>query len=318
VQVVARPNKESLSLVVFFLPLSHYVTAARHPTVTMESIKNKMESLVKEKDESTAIAEGLENDAQGLKEKQTGYEKKITEDERNISNLEGDLDDTVTKTIAAHEKLEVAAKTASDAELEVSALVRRIQLLEEETKRVNERLSEVLDRLPLVEKSLEDNERTRKVLEAKSFQNEEKGELQEVQLQEATIIAEEADRKCEEVTRKLRMVENDLERVCDRAEEFERKISETESSLDRDRAKLREIEDLASKNGQQEDTYEEEVRRLQTDYGNMESRAEFAERTVDKLESTIDNLTEQLYQEKINYRDLSVKLDTTLNDMMGL
>lgn len=284
----------------------------------MESIKNKMESLVKEKDESTAIAEGLENDAQGLKEKQTGYEKKITEDERNISNLEGDLDDTVTKTIAAHEKLEVAAKTASDAELEVSALVRRIQLLEEETKRVNERLSEVLDRLPLVEKSLEDNERTRKVLEAKSFQNEEKGELQEVQLQEATIIAEEADRKCEEVTRKLRMVENDLERVCDRAEEFERKISETESSLDRDRAKLREIEDLASKNGQQEDTYEEEVRRLQTDYGNMESRAEFAERTVDKLESTIDNLTEQLYQEKINYRDLSVKLDTTLNDMMGL
>lgn len=277
-----------------------------------------MESLVKEKDESTAIAEGLEQDAIGLKEKQTTYEKKITEDERNISNLEGELDDTVTSTIAAHEKLEVAAKTASDAELEVSALVRRIQLLEEETKRVNERLSEVLDRLPLVEKSLEDNERTRKVLEAKSFQNEEKSELQEVQLQEATVIAEEADRKCEEVTRKLRMVENDLERVCYRAEEFERKISDTETALDRDRSKLREIEELAAKNGQQEDEYEEEVRRLQTDYGNMESRAEFAERTVDKLESTIDNLTEQLYQEKINYRDLSVKLDTTLNDMMGL
>merc|ERR1712178_542570 len=102
-----------------------------------------------------------------------------------------------------------------------------------------------------------------------------------------------------------------LERVCDRAEEFERKISDTETALDRDRSKLREIEELAAKNGQQEDEYEEEVRRLQTDYGNMESRAEFAERTVDKL-------TEQLYQEKINYRDLSVKLDTTLNDMMGL
>merc|ERR1712110_1302385 len=144
---------------------------------------------------------------------------------------------------------------------------------------------------------LEDNERTRKVLEAKSFQNEEKSELQDVQLQEATVIAEEADRKCEEVTRKLRMVENDLERVVDRAEEFE---------------------DLAAKNGQAEDEFEEQVRTLAHNYSNEESRAEFAERTVDKLESTIDNLTDQLYAEKCNYRDLSVKLDTTLKDMMGL
>lgn len=273
---------------------------------------------MKEKDDCTITAEKLESDAQGLKDKQAGYEKKITDDERNISNLEGNLDDAVTKTIAAHEKLEVAAKTASDAELEVSALVRRIQLLEEETTRVNDRLNEVLDRLPVVEKALDDNERTRKVLEAKSFQNEEKGELQEVQLQEATVIAEEADRKCEEVTRKLRMVENDLERVVDRAEEFEKKIVDTETALNNNNSKLKDLEDLAAKNGQQEDEYEEELRKLQTNYSNEESRAEFAERTVDKLEGTIDHLTEQLYQEKVNYRDLSVKLDTTLNDMMGL
>jgi len=284
----------------------------------MESIKNKMESLVKEKDDATKLAEGLEADATKLKDQENEHGKKITEAERFISNLEAELDDATTATASAHEKLEVAAKTASDAELEVSALVRRIQLLEDETKRVNERLNEVLDKLPLVEKALEDNERTRKVLEAKSFQNEEKGELQEVQLQEATVIAGDADRKCEEVTRKLRMVENDLERVVDRAEEFEKKIVDTESALDRDRSKLKELEDLAAKNGQQEDIYEEEVRQLTFNYGNQESRAEFAERTVDKLESTIDNLTEQLYQEKCNYRDLSVKLDTTLKDMMGL
>jgi len=257
-----------------------------------------MESLVKEKEESTLQAENLEQDTLNLKEKESAHEKKITEDERVISNREADLDDAITATIKAQDKLGVAAKTASDAELEVSALVRRIQLLDDETNRVNER--------------------TRKVLEAKSFQNEEKGELQEVQLQEATVIAEDADRKCEEVTRKLRMVENELERVVDKAEEFERKISETENSLERDRAKLRELEDLASKNGAQEDTYEEEVRRLNVDFNNQESRAEFAERTVDKLEGTIDHLTDQLYQEKMNYRDLSVKLDTTLNDMMGL
>jgi len=284
----------------------------------MESIKNKMESLVKEKEESTTLAQDLESDVQKLKDAEGSHQKRITELEREIGHCEGALDDNMTATATAHEKLEVAAKTATDAELEVSALVRRIQLLDDETKRVNDRLKEILDKLPLVEKSLEDNERTRKVLEAKSFQNEEKSELQDVQLTEATIIAEEADRKCEEVTRKLRMVENDLERVVDRAEEFEKKIVDTEAALNQNNSKLKELEDLASKNGQCEDDYEEQVRTLTHDYGNQESRAEFAERTVDKLESTIDNLTDQLFAEKCNYRDLSVKLDTTLKDMMGL
>jgi len=284
----------------------------------MESIKNKMEELVKQKDDATKLAEELEGGIKENKDKATDFDKKINEFERQISTLEADLDDHMTKTISAHEHLESAQKTAADAELQASALVRQIQLLEEAGNRVNERLTEVMDKLPEIEKSFEENERARKVLEANSFQNEEKSEIQEIQLQEATQIAEESGRKYEEVTRKLRMVENDLERVVDRAEEFEKKIQETESTLQSSNAKLKELEDLAQANGAKEDTYEEEVRVKTFDLNNQDQRAEFAERTVDKLESTIDNLTEQLYQEKCNYRDLSVKLDTTLNDMMGL
>lgn len=37
-----------------------------------------------------------------------------------------------------------------------------------------------------------------------------------------------------------------------------------------------------------------------------------------KLESTIDDLINSLYQEKLNFRDISEKLDKTLNDMMSL
>ena len=46
--------------------------------------------------------------------------------------------------------------------------------------------------------------------------------------------------------------------------------------------------------------------------------AEFAERSVDKLEATIDGLLEALMNEKVNYRNLSEKLDKTLNDMMSM
>lgn len=51
---------------------------------------------------------------------------------------------------------------------------------------------------------------------------------------------------------------------------------------------------------------------------NLKLRAEFAERSVDKLESTIDGLLEALMAEKLNYRQISEKLDKTLNDMMAL
>merc|ERR1712150_137268 len=224
----------------------------------------------------------------------------------------GELDDVITATASAHDKLEIASKTATDAELEVCALVRRVQLLEEETTRVTERLTEVVDKLALVEKTGEEHERSRKILESQSFQNEEKIELLENQLEEAKQIAEDSDRKQDEISRKLRIVEGDLDRIVDRCEEYEQKIVEYESKAELDRNKLKEMEDLALKNGTQEDKYEEEVRKLKDD----ENRAEFGERSVDKLESTIDNLQEGLYNEKSEFIDLSKKLDQTLTDMM--
>ena len=57
---------------------------------------------------------------------------------------------------------------------------------------------------------------------------------------------------------------------------------------------------------------------LQEQFKISDTRAEFAERSVDKLESTIDDLINSLYQEKLNYREISEKLDKTLNDMMSL
>lgn len=275
-----------------------------------------MESLVKEKDDSISTSEALENDVKDFVNKAKEYDKNISEKEKMISNLEIQLDDTMTKTIQKNEKLEVASKTASDSELEVSALVRRVQLLDEETTRVNERLIEVLDKLKIVEKTAEDNERAVKILEARSFQNEEKTELQETQLHEAQQIAEDADRKFEEVSRKLRMVENELERVVDRAEEFEGKASTTEIQLDGDRNKLKELEELAGRNGEQEDKLEDQVRKLTEEVVNADTRAEFAEKTVEKLEATIDAHLESLSLEKGSFVELSKALDETLTDMM--
>merc|ERR1711997_1072813 len=168
-------------------------------------------------------------------------------------------------------------------ELQVNALTRKLQLIEEETKRVNDRLAEVLDKLGEVEKNGEENERKRKVLEAQSFANEEKYEIQDAQLLEAKTIAEDATHKQDEVARKLK-----------------------------------EVEEQAGICAEKEDKYEESVRTLSSNLNNEESRAEFAERTVDKLESTIDKLQEDLFNEKHAFIEMSKKLDQTLNDMMNI
>jgi len=49
-----------------------------------------------------------------------------------------------------------------------------------------------------------------------------------------------------------------------------------------------------------------------------ETAAEFGERTVEKLESNIDVLQGTLFGEKMAFKELSLKLDKTLQDMMHL
>ena len=82
--------------------------------------------------------------------------------------------------------------------------------------------------------------------------------------------------------------------------------------------KIKESEEVTDAQTVQEDEYDEKIRKLSENGKDAEVRAEFAERTVEKLESTIDQLEEQLYTEKLQFRNISLKLDQTLKDMMDL
>jgi len=284
----------------------------------MEAVKHKMDDLVTQKKTLVETANKYEADINVYKAKGDETDKGIRAVEKQISKAEECLDDTMTANVTASERLEEAEQTASHAELEVSALVRKLKLLEDESKKVDDRYKETVSKLAEYEASFEENDRERKIHEAKSFSIEEKLELMGAQLEDATAIAEEADRKYEEVARKLRIVEGDCERMVDKSEEFETKVKDSEMQISETNEGLKKMETLCGDNAEKEDNFDNTVRSLSERLKNSETGAEFGERTVEKLERTIDTLQEQLYQEKLAFKDLSMKLDRTLQDMMHL
>ncbi|KAK2101747.1 hypothetical protein P7K49_019413, partial [Saguinus oedipus] len=107
-------------------------------------------------------------------------------------------------------KIQVLQQRADDAE--------EIQLVEEELDCAQEHMATALQKLEEVEKAADESERGMKVIENHALKDEEKMELQEIQLREAKHIAEEADRKYEEVAHRLVIIEGDLECTEERAQ----------------------------------------------------------------------------------------------------
>ncbi|KAF4022730.1 hypothetical protein G4228_014532 [Cervus hanglu yarkandensis] len=137
-------------------------------------------------------------------------------------------------------------------------------------------------------------------------------ELQEIQLKEAKHIAEEADRKYEEVARKLVIIEGDLERTEERAELAESSCRETDEQIRLMDQNLKCLSAAEEKYSQKEDTYEEEIKILTYKLKEAETRAEFAERLVAK---TINDLEDNLKCTKEEHLCTQRMLGQTLLDL---
>ncbi|VEN56862.1 unnamed protein product [Callosobruchus maculatus] len=85
------------------------------------------------------------------------------------------------------------------AESEVAALNRRIQLLEEDLERSEERLATATAKLAEASAAADESERIRKALENRTNMEDDRVAVLEQQLSQAKLIAEEADKKYEEV-----------------------------------------------------------------------------------------------------------------------
>ncbi|XP_014773965.1 tropomyosin Tod p 1.0102 isoform X9 [Octopus bimaculoides] len=203
-------------------------------------------------------------------------------------------------------------------ESEIAGLNRRIQLLEEDLERSEERLSTAQTKLDEASKAADESERGRKVLENRSQGDEERIDLLEKQLEEAKWIAEDADRKFDEAARKLAITEVDLERAEARLEAAEAKIVELEEELKVVGNNMKSLEISEQEASQREDSYEETIRDLTHRLKEAENRTECAERECNLLHKGKAVLEGDLEKEQLKTKKLQEEMQQTYMEIHEL
>ncbi|KAG9511244.1 hypothetical protein GZH46_00191 [Fragariocoptes setiger] len=282
----------------------------------MEAIKKKMQAMKLEKDNAVDRAEQAEQQARDANLRAEKAEEEVRGLQKKIQQIENELDTVQENLSQANVKLEEKEKTLLQAEADLAAHNRRIQLLEEDLERSEERLKVATQKLEEASQAADESERMRKMLEHRSITDEERMEALESQLKEARMMAEDADRKYDEVARKLAMVEADLERAEERAETGESKIVELEEELKVVGNNLKSLEVSEEKALQKEETYEMTIRGATQRLQEAEARAEFAERSVQKLQKEVDRLEDELVHEKEKYKGISEEDTKSIKHMM--
>uniref|UniRef100_A0A672KN03 Tropomyosin alpha-1 chain n=1 Tax=Sinocyclocheilus grahami TaxID=75366 RepID=A0A672KN03_SINGR len=222
---------------------------------------------------------------------------------KKMQMLKLDKENAIDRAEQAESDKKAAEDKCIQLEDELLTLQKKLKGTEDELDKYSEALNDAQEKLELSEKKATDV--SIKVIENRAMKDEEKMEIQEIQLKEAKHIAEEADRKYEEVARKLVILEGELERAEERAEIAELGLNNP-------------LLVICLQYSEKEDKYEEEIKVLTDRLKEVETRAEFAERTVAKLEKTIDELEDELYAQKLKYKAFSEELDHALNAMTSL
>ncbi|XP_044777172.1 tropomyosin alpha-3 chain-like [Neomonachus schauinslandi] len=197
-------------------------------------------------------------------------------------------------------------RARKQAEAEAASLNHRIQ---------PDCAQEHLQKLEEAEKAAGECERGMEVIENQALEDEVQMELQEIQLNEAKHIAEEADQKYEEVAQKLMIIEEDSECPEERAELAESRCWDMDEQIRQMGQNLKCLRAAEEKHSEKEDKDEEEIKILVDKLKEAETCAEFAERLVAKLEKTIDDLEDKLKCTKEEPLCTQRMLDQTLLDL---
>lgn len=283
----------------------------------MEAIKKKMQAMKVEKDNLCDRCDEVEQKTKEAHIRQEKAEEEFTELTNKSKTLEIDVDKFGEKLCAQVMAQEAKEAQVMAAEAEFNRLNRRVQELEEDLELTEQKYSTAILKYDKAATEADDSDRMAKVLANRSVEDEQKMSGLSADLATAQKRAEEADKLYDEAQKKMQTAEASLEVNGERADVSEFKIVELEEELKVVANNLKSLEVSEDKANQRESFYKSEIKRLTTKLKQSETRSEFAERSVLKLQKEVDRLEDELVNEQDKFKAITEELDATFAEMSG-
>merc|ERR1711862_550985 len=278
--------------------------------LTMDAIRKKMQSLKAETDTLYKTIAGFEEATREAVGRADQADCDIRDLGKKVQQLEIGFD-------KANESLEEAEKQFKEVESDVSALTRRIMLMEEEDKKAAEQLCQTVTKLAMTSKAADNVMKTIKVVENTCLNNEVTIEELDKNLRATVKMAPDNEQKLDELSRKLGVQEAELKRAVERAELAEKNLKDIEEELETVGENMKQLETSAEKALEREEKLVEKIYNLQSKYKVTEARFEYGEMNITKLNQRIDDIEDEIYREKLKIKKCSDELDDTFDDMMA-
>jgi len=283
----------------------------------MDAIRKKMQSLKGETDGLYATIEGFEEATREAVARADQADCDIRDYGKKVQQFEIGYDETNDKLTKATEALEEAEKQFKEVESDVSALTRRIMLMEEEDKKTAETLCQTVTKLAVTSKAADGVLKTIKVVENTCLNNEVTIEELDKNLRSTVKMASDNEQKLDELSRKLGVQEAELKRAIERAELAETKLKGIEEELEMVGENMKQLEKSAEKALEREEKLVEKIYTLQNKYKITEAKFEYGEMNITKLNQRIDDIEDEIYREKLKIKRCSDELDETFDDMIA-
>jgi len=282
----------------------------------MDAIRKKMQSLKSETEGLYSIIQKFEDDTKESTARANQADCDLRDYGKKVQNLEIAFDETNDKLTKATESLEEKEKTFKEVESDVSALTRRIMLMEEEAKKSEQTLADTVTKLAVTSKEADTVLKAVKVVESKNMNNEVVIEDLDKNLRQTTKMASDNEQKLDELTRKLGVQEAELKRGIERAELAEKNLKGVEDELESVGENMKTLEMSSEKALEREEKLKDKILQLQNKFKVSEARFEYGEMNITKLNHRIDDIEDEIYREKLKIKRCADELNDTFDDML--
>merc|ERR1711915_142724 len=206
---------------------------------------------------------------------------------KKVHGFEIEFDETTDKLNKANESFEEKDKMHKEVEGDISALTRRIMLMEEESKKAEITLANTVTKLAVSSKQADDVLKKVKVVESKCINNE--------------VTLEELDKNLRQTTKmasdnKLKGIEEELQMVGEN---------------------MKQLEMSAEKAVEREEKLKDKILSIQNKFKAAEGRFEYGEMNITKLNQRVDDVEDEIYREKLKIKKVADELGETFDDMIA-